>query len=262
MYYTFLGKNGNDYNYHVVLNLYRDCFSNGAPLDDAVAISVFDNGNFATVWLIIIFHDLKIVHLNLTSPSPCIQNPPAVCYDVGYYEFDVTLPASLSGYTVTFQRCCRIAGINNLNNSMYGWCYLYSRNTWYCKHCQTAPENNSARFVGEDTVAVLLKTRFVYNFGAVDNDNDSLVYYFGTAYTGGNTGNPAPKPPESPPYETVPYSFPYNANSPLGSAITVNSHTGLLSGTAPIAGIYVVTVYVDEYRNGIRIATQKKGSSN
>jgi FOG: PKD repeat len=257
MYYTFLGKNGTDYSYHVVLNLYRDCFSNGAPLDDAVAISVFDNGNFATVWANNNIPRSKIVHLNLSSPSPCIQNPPAVCYDVGYYEFDVTVPASLAGYTITFQRCCRIAGINNLNNSSTVGA-TYTAEIPGTSSLPTAPENSSARFVGEDTVAVCAKNPFTYNFGAVDIDKDSLVYYFGTAYTGGNTGNPAPKPPDQPPYQTVPYAFPYTSASPLGSSITINSHNGLLTGTAPIAGIYVVTVYVDEYRNGVRIATQKK----
>src|SRR5947209_8424721 len=112
MYYTLTNQNGNMYTYYVVLNLYRDCFSNGAPLDGDVSISIFDNAGFSTVWNNDNIPRSKIVHLNLSSPSPCIQNPPVVCYDVGYYEFDVTLPGIASGYTITFQRCCRIAGIN------------------------------------------------------------------------------------------------------------------------------------------------------
>ncbi|HEU0063778.1 MAG TPA: hypothetical protein VFQ58_02060, partial [Flavisolibacter sp.] len=43
MYYTLTSVSGNNYTYHVVLNLYRDCFSNGAPLDPSVSISIFDN---------------------------------------------------------------------------------------------------------------------------------------------------------------------------------------------------------------------------
>jgi gliding motility-associated-like protein len=257
MYYTLTNVNGNDYTYHVVLNLYRDCFSNGAPLDPSVSISIFNNSNFATAWTNNDIQRTKIVHLNLTTPSPCIQNPPAVCYDVGYYEFDVTLPGIPAGYTITFQRCCRIAGINNLiNSSTVG--ATYTAEIPGTATLPTAPANNSAHFCGSDTVAVCANNPFVYNFGADDADKDSLVYYFGTAYTGGTSGNPAPQPPAAPPYATVPYSAPFNATSPLGSAIKINTHTGLLTGTAPFPGIYVVTVYVDEYRNGIRIATQKK----
>src|SRR5437868_13990260 len=85
MYYTLTSSSGNSYTYHVALRLYRDCYSTGAPLDPAASISIFDSRTGGTVW------DnngnpiprAKIVHLNLSSPSPCIQNPPAVCYDVG-----------------------------------------------------------------------------------------------------------------------------------------------------------------------------------
>ncbi|MFL5788863.1 MAG: PKD domain-containing protein [Flavisolibacter sp.] len=257
MYYTLTGQNGNMYTYHVVLNLYRDCFSNGAPLDGDVSISIFDNAGFSTVWNNDNIPRTKIVHLNLSSPSPCIQNPPVVCYDVGYYEFDVTLPGIASGYTITFQRCCRIAGINNLiNSSSVG--ATYTAQIPGTSVLPSAPANNSARFIGADTVAVCANNPFVYNFGALDLDKDSLSYYFCTAYSGGNTSTPAPRPPAPPPYSSVPYASPFGSGSPLGPGIKINSRTGLLTGRAPSAGIYVVTVCVDEFRNGVLIATQKK----
>jgi gliding motility-associated-like protein len=44
----------------------------------------------------------------------------------------------------------------------------------------------------------------------------------------------------------------------MGAGITLNTKTGLVSGLAPAAGIYVLTVCVYEFRNGLLIATQRK----
>ena len=46
---------------------------------------------------------------------------------------------------------------------------------------------------------------------------------------------------------------------PLGNKVSIDSRTGLITGTAPVdAGIYVITVCVSEIRDGIVIATQRK----
>jgi hypothetical protein len=44
----------------------------------------------------------------------------------------------------------------------------------------------------------------------------------------------------------------------LGSGVSINPQTGLITGIAPEEGIYVVTVCVREYREGKLIATQRK----
>lgn len=256
MYYTLTGQSGNSYSYHVVLKLYRDCFSSGAQLDDRAPISIFSNANFASVWSGNI-NRTNIVTLQLGSPSPCISNPPPVCYQVGYYEFDVTLPGTPSGYTITYQRCCRITGINNLfSSSSVG--ATYTAVIPGTSALATAPANNSAHFSGADTVIVCANNYFCYNFGAKDLDGDVLSYSFCTAYVGGTSGNPAPNPPAAPPYSSVPYSTSYNEGAPLGSKVNLNPATGMMCGVAPAAGIYVVTVCVTESRNGVPIAVQRK----
>jgi gliding motility-associated-like protein len=258
MYYTLTGQSGNNYTYHVVLKLYRDCNAppGSAQLDDAAPISIFSNSTFASVWASTVVRS-KIVHLNLDSPNPCINNPPPVCYDVGYYEFDVTLPATVQGYTIAYQRCCRIAGINNLSGSNSVGA-TYTAQIPGTSLLASGPANNSAQFTGEDRVIVCANNSFTYDFGATDRDGDSLSYSFCSAYNGGTTNNPAPNPPDNPPYSTVPYSGGFSASSPLGSKVNLNTRTGLITGTAPAVGIYVVTVCVTEYRNGVIIATQRK----
>lgn len=264
MFYTLENVNGNMYTYKVTLKLYRDCFSTGAQLDNSAPIAVFDNGNNSMVRNFIV-DLLKIDQLEIGSPDPCISNPPVVCYQVGFYEFEVTLPASTFGYTITYQRCCRIAGINNLiGSSSVG--ATYTAQIPGTRDGASHPSNNSARFVGKDTVIVCANSSLLYSFAAEDEDGDELRYYFCNAYVGGGTAQgpaggpntPSPNPPTAPPYNTVPYSPTFNASSPLGNLVSIDTRTGTISGIAPDAGIYVVTVCVDEIRNGVKIATQRK----
>jgi gliding motility-associated-like protein len=164
---------------------------------------------------------------------------------------------------VAYQRCCRIAGINNVINSSSAG----ATSTAQIPGTQANPNNpanNSARFTGKDTVVVCAGNSFCYDFGAVDPDGDSLAYYFCTAFTGGTTLDPAPIPPAGPipnsdgSYPRVTYASPFDATNPMGSEITLNTSTGLMCGVAPPPGIYVVTVCVGEYRDGVLIATQRK----
>lgn len=265
MYYTLTGQGGGNYSYHVVLKLYRDCNAppGSAELDPSAPISIFNNATGASVWANSVNKRPTVV-LQIINPNPCINNPPVVCYQVGYYEFDVTLPASDQGYTITYQRCCRIVGINNLisSNSVGA---TYTAQIPGTASLSTAPANNSAHFRGADTVIVCANNAFCYDFGATDDDpTDSLTYAFCSAFTGGSTGTPAPNPPNPPifnsggQYPLVPYAAPFNATSPLGPGVTINPATGLVCGIAPAAGIYVVTVCVTEWRNGIAIASQRK----
>lgn len=259
MFYTYLGRSGSDYRYGITLKLFRHCLQVGAQLDPSVGIGIFDRTTGNLVWNEIIPID-RIVVLDLTTPGPCITNAPDVCYQVGFYEFEVTLPASVSGYTIAFQRCCRINGINNLINSGNQGA-TYTAEIPGTSSITTAPENNSAQFSGVDTVIVCGGSPFTYSFAAVDADGDQLRYSFCTAFVGGSLGNgnaAAPNPPAAPPYRSVNYAAPFNSSSPMGADVTIDPVTGLVSGTAPAEGIYVVTVCVNEIRNGVIIATQRK----
>jgi len=256
MYYTLVSENGNNYTYEVTLKLYRDCNSTGADLDASAAIAIFNNGTNASVWSQLVPLTTRITQ-NLSSPGPCIQNPPIVCYQTGFYTFRVTLPATAQGYTIAYQRCCRIAGINNIINSS-GAGATYSATIPGTAALATAPNNNSANFIGVDTVITCANNAFCYNFGATDIDGDSLVYGFDYAYVGGSQQTPAPSPPQAPPYNSVTYSGDFSENSPLGSGVTIDPRTGMMCGVAPAPGIYVVTVSVREYRQGKLIATQRK----
>ncbi|MET0392029.1 MAG: PKD domain-containing protein [Chitinophagaceae bacterium] len=260
MFYTFTGMDGSQYRYRVTLKLYRDYFSTGADLDGSAAIGIFDKSNNRLVWNQLVPMS-KREDLVLGSPDRCISDPPVVHYEVGYYEFSVSLPASANGYTVAYQRCCRISGISNLIGSGSTGA-TYTADIPGTSRVSTAPANNSARFTGRDTVILCGGYPFTYSFSAVDADPlDELRYSFCEAWLGGAPGNlgaSTPNPPASPSYSSVTYNAPYHSGSPLGSSVTIDPVTGIISGSSPRPGIYVVTVCVEEIRNGIVIAVQRK----
>lgn len=257
IFYTHISQSGTNHTYDVTLWLYRDRFSTGAQLDVNAAIAIYENGTGTMVWSSTVGRS-DILNLELTSPGPCISNPPQVFYEVGRYNFQVTLPENQFGYTVAYQRCCRITGINNISGSSSSVGVTYTAEIPGTAILATAPVNSSAHFIGPDTVIVCQNNFFTYGFNAIDADGDSLAYTFCDAYQGGATNNPAPNPPSGPPYNFIPYASPFSGFQPMGSNVTINPQTGIVSGIAPAAGIYVVTACVSEYRQGKLIATQRK----
>lgn len=263
IYYTFGGESNGTFTYNVTLKLFRNCGNVGAPLDATASIAVYELGTNRLVQEI--QQGLSSSReLRLSAPGPCISNAPEVCYQVGFYNFPVSVPASPNGYIIVYQRCCRINGINNvLASGNIG--ATYTAVIPGTNPVASGPTNNSAKFEGVDTVIVCAGYMFTYNFGAVDPDaSDELRYSFCTAYPGGGpspgTGpnNTSPSPPPPPPYTGVSYNFPFNSSQPLGPNVTIDPATGIITGRAPDQGIYVVTVCVEEIRDGRVIAVQRK----
>lgn len=260
IFYQWLGNGAapNTSNYRITLRLFRDSMSfAGAQLDPTVHIGIFDkftnnavSGSPFTVNL-----DHKDV-ITRSGSIPCIINPPIIKYEVGYYYLTVTLPNNQMGYWITFQRCCRVDNISNLSQAIgVGATYLGSiagSNTIGTGH------NSSPQFLVRDTALVCQNRNFTLDFGAFDADGDALVYQFCEAYDGGIETSPVVTNPPPPPYSVVPYGGGYSAFNPLGTSVTINPSTGIITGIAPAAGSYVIAVCVNEYRNGVLINTHRK----
>ncbi|HEU4608973.1 MAG TPA: PKD domain-containing protein, partial [Chitinophagaceae bacterium] len=254
MFYTYLGKNGSENKYQVTLKLFMRCNS-GRRFNDPTTVAVFDRLSNARV------KDISVPlsrqeNIRLNNSNPCITNPPDVCYDVAYYEFTVSLPPNENGYLLVSQVNYRIAGINNLSQGYGQIGATYTAEIPGTSGNGAPVINNSAQFTGSDLVIVCASNSFSYSFAAKDADGDRLQYAFGPAYVSGTSGTNV-SPPQ-PPYPSVPYGQGFDGSSPLGSNVKLSSTTGLITGIAPQPGVYVVTVYVQEIRNGTVIATQRK----
>ena len=255
--------------YTLTLKLYIDCGQNDpGQLDVQAALTIFSKPFNTQVGDVQIANMVREEFIRYDPASnPCITNPPLdVCYRLRYYSIRVTLTDTPDGYTVAFQRCCRIEGIKNVqppSNDVGA--------TYFCEIPGTsalpdAPKNSSPSFIAKDAVAICVNSNFTFDFSAADQDNDSLAYQLCNGYIGGGPNNgkscltcPVPDPGAPPPYTSLNYQYPYSGESPLGSKVTLNSFTGMLSGIAPpTLGQYVVTVCVSEYRRGVLINVHRK----
>ena len=265
--YVYLGQGSspNLGKYRVTLKLYRDCDAdldpNAAKLYDSEWITIYPAGSSNPIWNRKVDRS-RIDRITLLKPDPCIGNPPNICYEIGYYITDeIELLFSPKGYTIAYQQCCRVKNIFNvLNSENFGG--TYTTNIPGTEIVISGPVNNTPVFKTSDTVIVCANSKFVYDFGAVDADNDILEFKFGEAYLGASRGTTdavlRPQIASAPPYVSLNYSFGFSSSFPLGSLVTINPTTGLISGTAPQQGVYVITVEVLEKRNGSIINIHRK----
>jgi len=262
IFYEYLGPGATagTSQYKITLRLFRDCFSSGAQLDQTVNIGIFDKGSGAAVsgspFSVTLDH---IQQIQKGGNIACIINPPQVCYQVGFYYLIRDLPNNSAGYWVAFQRCCRVDNITNLSVAIgVGASYVGSIAGSSTLGNMTSNHNSSPQFYLRDTALVCQNRNFTLDFSASDPDGDILTYGFCEAYSGGTEGNPVVANPPPPPYNVVPYASGYSASTPMGAGVSINPTTGIISGIAPAAGSFVVTVCINEWRNGIIINTHRK----
>lgn len=258
--YQYLGPGtGTNLRYKITLTVYMICNPNSGQLSNPINFSFFNAGTnqFIRTESVAITNQYT---LSKTYDEPCITGNEVGCkYTIVVYELAaVELPPLAEGYIVSYQRCCRIAGINNLVNSgTVG-------NTFSIKipgsaAPQNSQTNSSPRFLVNDTAVICQNSYFQLNFSATDPNSDSLSYQFCEAYDGASQSAPSPDIASNPPYNTVPYAPLFSGGQPLGSGVTINPVTGVISGIAPtMVGQYVICVCVNEYRNGVLIATTRK----
>src|SRR5690349_10282391 len=92
MFYSVSSGSGGAYTYSVTLKLFMRCNS-GRMFPDPAVISVFEKGSgnrFQDVTTPISSREV----IQITNFDPCISNPPTVCYEIAYYNFIITLPAT------------------------------------------------------------------------------------------------------------------------------------------------------------------------
>ncbi len=117
-------------------------------------------------------------------------------------------------------------------------------------------DNNSATFTLSPPLFLCQGQPFVYDHSALDPDGDSLVYSFYTPYDGDNGNGPLDPtfPGNTASFQPVLWEPGFSATNPLGGApLNLDPSTGILSGTPPMLGQFVVGIKVQEFRNGVLI---------
>jgi len=264
--YEYLGPgitNPSHLRYKITLTVYMGCFPSAGQLTNPIKLSIFA-GNATTVLDSPLVSITNRYELEKRADEPCISLDQRGCYyTIVVYQLDnYELPVSAVDYTISYQRCCRISGVENVQNSGN------VGNTYSIKIPGTnspvpnANRNSSPDFAVNDTAVVCGGSFFSYPFKATDKDSDVLTYSLCSAYEGGSTGAPNPHPASAPPYTVVTYTSPFYGAQPMGPNVSINATTGLISGIAPIqatsGGEFVVTVCVTETRGGVFIGETRK----
>ncbi|MEO6315907.1 MAG: gliding motility-associated C-terminal domain-containing protein [Chitinophagaceae bacterium] len=269
--YKYLGPGSaaNSSKYLLRLKMYIDCSANSPGQNETTApFTIFDrSGNIQFANPLVSLTSEQIITYDPAS-NPCITNPPLdICYKLKYFETTVDLPDNTGGYTVAYQRCCRLEGIENVAGRSNDYGATYSCDIPGSNVLPLPAHNSSPVIAGNDAVAICAGSGFSYDFSATDPDADSLVYSLCDAYNGGgNQANPpscftcvSPNPSAPPPYRSLPYKSPYSGSSPLGLKAVIDPTTGIISGIAPeTVAQYVVTGCIYEYRNGVLINVHRK----
>ncbi|RYD87512.1 MAG: hypothetical protein EOP50_20640, partial [Sphingobacteriales bacterium] len=259
--YEYKNTSGGVHHYRVRLTVYMDSSSVGNPgqLTTSIPWTIFNNDNGSVVFT----GDAPRTNqyfLRKTRAEDCITNSPTgVFYFVVIYEIDdIPLNANFNGYTVGYQRCCRIINIANIFGNSASIGNTYSVVIPGTGNGLDAPKNSSTNFQVNDTAIICRNSYFEYSFQASDPDSDSLSYSFRDAWEGASQSNPAPAVADPPPYITIAYQTGFGGTIPLGPRVTIDPATGLISGIAPEVGEYVVTVCVNEWKEGRLVATNRK----
>jgi gliding motility-associated-like protein len=250
IYYDYLGGN----NYQLTLKVYRDCFNGTAPYDDPASIGVFDANGTLVNALSIPFPGSVILPNTLN--SPCFSPPTNVCVEEAIYTTTVNLPPLTGGYYLAYQRCCRNNTILNLvSPGSVGSTYMA-----YISGPETVTVNSSPRYNNFPPIFLCLGNPLNFDHSATDLDGDSLAYELCDPYDGADPSLPQPVPPAGPPYSYVPFTGPYSGGNPMSAnpALSIDPHTGLLTGTPNSLGQWVVGVCVKEYRNGQLLSINKR----
>lgn len=256
MYYTFVKKTGNSYQYEITLKLYRGCEpqdQDHSLLDPFVTFSIFNNDDHS-------FVD-SVLNIPLDGPheirkqrdNPCIINSPEICYQVGYYRATLSLPVNKQGYTIAYQRCCRNDLLMNANTTGFVGATYFTK---IPGSESGIPGDSGPRHEKEEAILLCSKGNVNYTFSATDPDGDELRYSFAPGYVGGDAIRLAPVPTSPPPFPHFTYKNGFTGYTPLGEGVTIDSLTGNIRGRTNLTpGVYDITIKIRSYREGKLIAT-------
>ena len=240
--------------YQVSITIYEDC-QNGQPeaiaQDNPAYLGVYQ----AAIPFAFIRADSAFYTTSVPVPAnfqnACVSNIPATCLLKKTFVVNYALPRNTSGYIIDYQRCCRNNAVINIQQPGN------TGSTYFCYIPPYPTHNNSAVFKNYPPQIICLNNPLFYDNSATDADGDSLSYGFSTPLVGTDQNNIKPWPPGPPPFDTVQYMAGFNSRNPIPSfpQIQIDPVSGLITGTPNRIGRYLVTVFCNEYRDGILINT-------
>ncbi len=219
--------------YIVTMRLFRYC--TGAGLGATYTIRLADQVTCASAANVTVNRTGQI---NIPFGDEC-YTPPGLCVQEHTYRGTIaSLPNNPNGYKATWSLCCRNA-IDNMVSSSLG---LYTN----LPDPALTGGNSTPKFVDypRDGYFCINELKCI-DFSASDTNGDSLVY---TLVNPINTFTGCTP-------NLLGFQPSFNMANILGpgSSCTIDSRTGCVWARPAQLGIYVISVRIDEYRNGVKI---------
>lgn len=263
MGYEYLGLQPNGkYRYKILLTTFVDCSpTSQIPYpEDPLKAGVYAHDFSVPMDDKQRIDSLQLILINTETYTPSL--PPGctvgqnTCIIQGDYEGYIELAASINGYHIYYERCCRNVGIINLQPSQSASFHVYIS--------PTNIVNSSPVFLSSPIPFICANDPTTILNEAMDPDGDSLVFSFSVPYSGFgdvfNTLPQLPSPTLSWPVPPVIYVPGFTATQPFGASgyAGINQVNGTTDYTIPVPGPYVVCIQIDEYRNGQLIGTVRR----
>jgi len=240
---------GND-QYEITILVYRDSVNGnpGAPFDNPLQLGVFD----ATTGAYLQTDTFSYMGHTTVANPPYLSHivpPTNIGFQKATYTKTLTLPYRATGYTLSYQRCCRNQIITNITYpSSTGFTLTTDITSDAQLNCNNSPTPNTIV-----PLFLCLQDSFQIDMGATDIDGDSVSYDFYTPFSGATAGNPAPQIPSAPPYAGITWKTPYLQDTQIYH-VNLNPTTGLFSGYLLNSGHYAIGLRIKEYKNGTLIS--------
>lgn len=240
--------------YEIQLELFNDVqFGNPGAIDLSVKVGVFSKTtNFLKYEVVI--PQFSISGIQLSNPS-CSGTTNLIISKIlykGYVEMWGNDYKEPGGYYMVFERCCRNNNITNiLSPGMMGSVFYLE-----FPSLQQNPGYSSPNLRNPTTDYACVGRDYLLDFSANPVSGDSIAYRFITPLRGYTSSGQAALPNPIPgPYPPVFWAGNFGLNNiiPGNPPLTVNPTTGILTMRASSTGIYVFSLAVDEFKQGIKI---------
>ncbi|MFN8347565.1 MAG: gliding motility-associated C-terminal domain-containing protein [Spirosomataceae bacterium] len=184
------------------------------------------------------------------------------------YSRDIVLDPALyndpGGYYIVWERCCRTDGVDNLQRQVLGVGMVFMLEFPALMANSKFFKNSSPDFGIPNGDYICINKPFKMSMKATDSDGDELRYSLVTPLQGHTTNvdnNSVKGTGQS--YSSYPSiiwetGFGLTNIIPGNPALAVDSKTGQLTVTANRLGLFVFTVLVEEYRNGLKIGSVRR----
>lgn len=255
--YTCIGYNDStdEYSYLINLVVYNNCsFDIEVEFDSTVTIDVFRNNLLYGPRHRVDFDNKSFINTDVD--DSCAVNPDEACVQRVEYNTIINLQFDDGPFDVTYQRCCRIGSIKNLEDPITSGMTL----TAHIQEPQNGICNSSPVFNELPPAFICLGQELSLDFSATDPDGDELTYNLCTPLLGASEENIIPIVAVPPPYSEVIWAPGYSAEFPLTAnpQVELDSVTGILTGKPTLGGIYSIGICVSEFRNGVLLSEIKR----